>query len=197
MTKTKTPWSTVGYLTYKRTYSRRLNENDANSDTEEFEDTVERVISATDNQLSVGFTDEEKDRLRNYLLGLKGTVAGRFLWQLGTRTVDKLGLSSLQNCAACVVDEPIRPFTWAMDNLMLGCGVGFNIQREYVYKLPKVNDEFVAPTRNDTASADFIVPDSREGWVKLLEYSMRRLCCGVHVAVCVSLTGSEGLQCLK
>ena len=60
MTKTKTPWSTVGYLTYKRTYSRRLNENDANSDTEEFEDTVERVISATDNQLSVGFTDEER-----------------------------------------------------------------------------------------------------------------------------------------
>ena len=173
MTKTKTPWSTVGYLTYKRTYSRRLNENDANSDTEEFEDTVERVISATDNQLSVGFTDEEKDRLRNYLLGLKGTVAGRFLWQLGTRTVDKLGLSSLQNCAACVVDEPIRPFTWAMDNLMLGCGVGFNIQREYVYKLPKVSDEFAAPTRNDTASADFIVPDSREGWVKLLEYTLR------------------------
>ena len=173
MTKTKTPWSTVGYLTYKRTYSRRLNENDANSDTEEFEDTVERVISATDNQLSVGFTDEEKDRLRKYLLSLKGTVAGRFLWQLGTRTVDKLGLSSLQNCAACVVDEPIRPFTWAMDNLMLGCGVGFNIQREYVYKLPKVNDEFVAPTRNDTASADFIVPDSREGWVKLLEYTLR------------------------
>ena len=75
MTKTKTPWSTVGYLTYKRTYSRRLNENDANSDTEEFEDTVERVISATDNQLSVGFTDEEKDRLRNYLLGLKGHLS--------------------------------------------------------------------------------------------------------------------------
>ena len=76
MTKTKTPWSTVGYLTYKRTYSRRLNENDANSATEEFEDTVERVISTTDNQLSVGFTDEEKDRLRKYLLSLKGTVAG-------------------------------------------------------------------------------------------------------------------------
>ena len=51
--------------------------------------------------------------------------------------------------------------------------VGFNIQREYVYKLPKVNDEFVAAYRNDTASADFIVPDSREGWVKLLEYTLR------------------------
>ncbi len=37
------------------------------------------------------------------LLDLKGTVAGRFLWQLGTSTVDRLGLASLQNCAFTVV----------------------------------------------------------------------------------------------
>lgn len=56
---------------------------------------------------------------------------------------------------------------------MLGCGVGFNIQREYVYKLPKVLEDFEAPTRSDVASADFIVPDTRSGWVKLLEYTLR------------------------
>ena len=38
-----TPWSTVGYLTYKRTYARRLNESDTNGPTEEWADTVERV----------------------------------------------------------------------------------------------------------------------------------------------------------
>lgn len=52
--------------------------------------------------------------------------------------------------------------------LMLGSGVGFNIQREYVYKLPTVSNNFKAPERLDTASADFIVPDTREGWVELL-----------------------------
>lgn len=53
--------------------------------------------------------------------------------------------------------------------LMLGSGVGFNIQREYVYKLPQVKEDFKAPERKDEASADFIVPDTREGWVELLE----------------------------
>jgi adenosylcobalamin-dependent ribonucleoside-triphosphate reductase len=104
---------------------------------------------------------------------LKGTVAGRFLWQMGTDTVGRLGLASLQNCAFTVIDQPVRPFTWAMDLLMLGSGVGYNIQRQYVDKLPEVNPNFSAPTRVTTADADFIVPDSREGWVKLLGKTLK------------------------
>jgi adenosylcobalamin-dependent ribonucleoside-triphosphate reductase len=168
-----TPWSSVGYLTYKRTYARRLNENDINSPTEEFPDTVERVIKACDEQLKCGFTEAEEQRLRGYLLGLKGSVAGRFWWQLGTDTVDKLGLSSLQNCAFRTVDKPVEPFTWAMDMLMLGSGVGYNIQRENVNKLPPVNLDFKCPTRSNDSGADFIVPDSREGWVALLGKTLK------------------------
>lgn len=168
-----TPWSTVGYLTMKRTYARRLNETDLNSKTEEFTDVVERVLKATNDQLGCGFTEAEQERLRGYLLGLKGIVAGRFLWQLGTPTVSNLGLASLQNCAFTVIDKPVEPFTWAMDLLMLGSGVGYNIQKKNVEKLPIVNAGFVRPTRLDTASASFIVPDSREGWVKLLGKTLK------------------------
>lgn len=168
-----TPFSTVGYITYKRTYARRLNEADSNSPTEEFEDTVDRVIASANNQLNVGFDSDEKQRLRKYLMELKGTVAGRFLWQMGTGTVDKLGLASLQNCAFTVINEPVRPFTWAMDMLMLGSGVGYNIQKVNVDKLPVVNSDFTAPTRLDVADADFIVPDSREGWVALLGKTLK------------------------
>ena len=168
-----TPFSTVGYITYKRTYARRLNEADASSPTEEFEDTVNRVVASTANQLNVGFTDDEKQRLRKYLMELKGTVAGRFLWQMGTDTVGKLGLASLQNCAFTVINEPVRPFTWAMDMLMLGSGVGYNIQRKNIEKLPEVNLSFVRPTRVDSNDADFIVPDSREGWVQLLGKTLK------------------------
>lgn len=168
-----TPFSTVGYITYKRTYARRLNEADAASPTEEFEDTVNRVVASTSNQLNVGFTDNEKQRLRKYLMELKGTVAGRFLWQMGTDTVGKLGLASLQNCAFTVINEPVRPFTWAMDMLMLGSGVGYNIQRKNIDKLPEVNLSFVRPTRVDSNDADFIVPDSREGWVQLLGKTLK------------------------
>jgi len=168
-----TPFSTVGYITYKRTYARRLDEADPQSNTEEFPDTVERVIKATNDQLGCGFTPEEHERLRKYLMELKGTVAGRFLWQMGTETVGRLGLASLQNCAFTVINEPVRPFTWAMDLLMLGSGVGYNIQRQHVDKLPEVNPNFTAPTRVDTADADFIVPDSREGWVSLLGKTLK------------------------
>lgn len=171
MTELITPWSPVGYLVFKRTYARYVNE--ARTLTEEWPQTVDRIITGCNTQLGTGFTGDENERLRNHLLQLRGTVAGRFLWQLGTSTVERLGLASLQNCACVAVDEPVRPFTWTMDMLMLGCGVGFNIQREYVYKLPKVSTEFRPPSRQDNASADFIVPDTREGWVKLLEYTLR------------------------
>jgi adenosylcobalamin-dependent ribonucleoside-triphosphate reductase len=166
--ETKTPWGPLGYITYKRTYARKL--DNKTDQTEEFENTVDRIIKATDTQLKVGFSAKEKLRLREIMLSLKGIVAGRFLWQLGTKTVDKLGLASLQNCAVTLVDHPIRPFTWAMDMLMLGSGVGYNIQREYVYALPKVKKAKVV--RMDTQDADFIVPDTREGWVELLEKTL-------------------------
>ena len=168
----ETPWSTVGYLTYKRTYSRRLIEDRVDGPTEEWADTVERVLNGAVGQLNVDLTENERARLRYYMLTLKGTVAGRFLWQLGTPTIERLGLPSLQNCAFVIVDSPIRPFTWTMDMLMLGSGVGFNIQRKFVDQLPAVKKGFQAPTRHDHANADFIIPDTREGWVALLERTL-------------------------
>ena len=167
---TATPWSSIGYLTYKRTYARQV---EGQNRTEEFEETWQRVMEACRDQLKVGFTKEEEDRMFEYGLSLKATVAGRFLWQLGTHTVDLFGLASLQNCAFTVVDHPIRPFCWAMDMLALGSGVGYNIQHKHVDKLPTVREFFSAPTRIDNAGADFIIPDSREGWVKFLGKTLK------------------------
>lgn len=166
---TKTiPWGEIGYITYKRTYARKINDNPEDSTTEEFEDTVQRELLACNTQLGINFTDEEKQLYIDTRLSLKWSVAGRFMWQLGTSTVDKLGLPSLQNCAFVTIDNPIRPFTWAFEMLMLGAGVGFNIQREYINKIPSVTSKKVTITRLDDKAADYIVPDTREGWVKLL-----------------------------
>jgi ribonucleoside-triphosphate reductase len=165
----QTPWSTVGYLTFKRTYARK---KDAES-TEEIQDAAVRVVNACDTQLGCGFTKDEEIALARYLLEFKGSVAGRFWWQLGTDTINRFGLASLQNCAFTLVDHPIRPFTWTMDMLALGSGVGYNIQREHVDKLPIVREWFTPPTRFDNGGADFIVPDSREGWVRLLGKTLK------------------------
>jgi len=123
LTKKRIDWGEIGYIVFKRTYARKLNENDLNSKTEEFEDVIERELKASDTQLKVGFTEEEKNRYRELRTDLKFSPAGRFMWQLGTKTVDKLGLPSLQNCAFTVVNEPIKPFTWVFEMLMLGSGI--------------------------------------------------------------------------
>ena len=166
----KTPWGMLGYITYKRTYARRLNhDNDNDETTEEYRDTILRVLQGCQQQLNVNFTNNELEKAYKYLMELKCSVAGRFLWQLGTETVSKHGIMSLQNCAFVKIDEPIKPFLWIFDVLMLGTGVGFNIQQDNIQKLPPVLNVDISITRKDTKDADFIVPDSREGWVSLLE----------------------------
>jgi hypothetical protein len=43
-------WGPLGYITFKRTYSRRTSENDINSKTEEYEETIDRIIKACRSQ---------------------------------------------------------------------------------------------------------------------------------------------------
>ena len=71
------------------------------------------------------------------------------------------------NCWFASMNEP-KAFLFLFENLMLGGGVGYSIRREDVMELPKIKKDVVI-THNFSKDADFIVPDSREGWVKLLE----------------------------
>ena len=71
------------------------------------------------------------------------------------------------NCWAVIADSK-QSFLNVFDYLMLGGGVGFNMQKQYVSKLPKIK-EVKHVTRQDDKDADFIVPDTREGWVSLLD----------------------------
>lgn len=165
------PFDSLGLFTYLRTYARRHDESNPNSSVETWHECLSRVVNACNSQLNAGFTPEEQQEFFNLLYTLKCSVAGRFLWQLGTRTVDKLGLMSLQNCAFTVVDNPVKPFTWIMNFLMLGAGCGYRISQEDVSKFPIV--KHVNITRRDEKDSDYIVPDSRQGWIKLLGKVMK------------------------
>ena len=154
----------IGYITYARTYSRLKKDKTK----ENFTETVVRELYGIDKQLKLDLNDEEKEFYMDMRHNMEGSVAGRFMWQLGTKTVDNLGLSSLQNCAFVVVDHPIKPFTWTMDMLMVGSGVGYSIKREHINKIPALARKKVKIERFDDKQADYIVPDTREGWVKLL-----------------------------
>lgn len=160
------PFSSIGLFTYLRTYARRHDEGNVNSTLESWDECITRVLNGCKTQLNLHFTVNEEREVYDLLYNLKCSVAGRFLWQLGTRTVDKMGLNSLQNCSYVTIDEPIKPFVWAMNFLMLGSGVGYRLLPSDIAKLPIVKS--VSITRIDSKDADYIIPDSREGWIKLL-----------------------------
>ena len=152
----------LGYIVYKRTYAR-LKEN---NETEEWHETVQRCVNGAQ-EIGAGYTPEEAERLYDLVFNLKCNFAGRMLWQLGTPTVKRWGANSLLNCWAVAMREP-KAFLFLFENLMLGGGVGYSIRREDVHELPKIKAG-VNITHQNTKDADFIIPDSREGWVKLLE----------------------------
>lgn len=157
---------TVGYFTFLRTYARRLNDDDMNSFVESWPQCLDRVLKGAQEQLHVNFTEDEYWEVRQLMLDAKCFLAGRFLWQLGTSVVDRMGLLSLQNCAFIVMNEPVEPFRWIFNFLMLGAGVGFRILPEDVAHFPVIHA--VTIQRHDSEDVDFTVPDSREGWVELL-----------------------------
>lgn len=152
----------LGYIVYKRTYARIKDDGE----TEEWHDTVERCVNGAQ-KIGAGYTKEEAERLFDYIFNLKCNFAGRMLWQLGTSTVDRFGANSLLNCWYTSIREP-KAFLFLFENLMLGGGVGYSIRREDVHELPKIKKD-VTVSHLASKDADFIVPDSREGWVKLLE----------------------------
>lgn len=163
----KPPHEVTGMIVYKRTYSRNI---ESEGRKEEWWETCAREVNSI-MDLGLKLTREEMEDLYDSCFNLKCSFSGRAKWQLGTPTVERIGGASMNNCWGVVVDC-WKSFVFTFDMLMLGGGVGFNIQRENVYQIPKVKPGVVI-TRKDTNDADFIVPDSREGWCELLSRVMQ------------------------
>lgn len=158
------PWgfNGMGEIVYRRTYSRDLH---ALNRKEYWFETIARAINGAQ-EIGAGYTKDEAERLFDYIFNLKGIFAGRALWQLGTPLVQKMSGVSLVNCWMTTISK-VEDFQFLMDHLMVGGGVGFSVERAIVHDLPKVKqvDSILHEKTND---ADFIVPDSRQGWSSLL-----------------------------
>jgi ribonucleoside-triphosphate reductase (thioredoxin) len=164
--------NSVGEITFLRTYSR-LKEDGTK---ETWVDVCERVIN--------GMYSIQKDHAKSQrlpwndskaqasakeaferLFELKWSPPGRGLWVMGTPLVNtQRNSAALQNCAFVSTKEmtkndPAKPFTFLMEASMLGVGVGFDDKG--------ADKEFTiyAPQGEET----YVVPDTREGWVKTLE----------------------------
>ncbi len=87
---------------------------------------------------------------------------GRGLWSMGTHALEVKGALMAVNCSFVstqdVADDFAGPFCDAMDFLMLGVGVGFDVRGAGTMRVRR-------PAR---APLPYVVADTREGWVEAM-----------------------------
>jgi ribonucleoside-triphosphate reductase len=165
------PWGPIGYITYKRTYSRRLSEFDPGaSGSEEWWQTCRRVVEGMFNMqkqhvfmLGLEWNDNKAQKTAKEayerLFNLKWTPPGRGLWMMGTKFVEERTAAGLFNCAFRSTRDLANKggylFAWMMDALMVGVGVGFDTEGAGTLSIKEPS------YTNDT----LVIDDSREGWV--------------------------------
>jgi len=162
-------WGPVGYVTYKRTYSRPLE----SGGTEEWWQTVKRVVEGCFNiqkihcrQLYLPWDEAKAQKsaqdMYQRIWDFKFLPPGGGLWMMGTDYVYDRGSASLTNCSFVstdgITEDFAGPFCFLMDMSMMGVGVGSDTKGASQVKIQ------VPKTTNDP----FVVEDSREGWVSLL-----------------------------
>jgi ribonucleoside-triphosphate reductase len=151
-------WSNLARVVYARTYARK-----DSGKLETWPETVERVIRG--NTRGFKISNREMNELTYLLNNRKMGPAGRGWWYSGAPSHETLGGVALNNCWGTTAED-WENFVISQDLLMLGGGVGMSVEHKYVSKLPRVKKSVVV-THKMTKDANFIVPDSREGWCEL------------------------------
>lgn len=165
------PWGPLGYITFKRTYARRLSEFDpAATGSEEWWQTCRRVVESMFNMqkqhvftLGLEWNDQKAQKTAkdayDRLFNLKWTPPGRGLWMMGTKFIEERTAAGLFNCAFRSTRDLATKggylFAWMMDALMVGIGVGFDTEGagSIIVKEPEYTNDVL------------VIDDSREGWV--------------------------------
>lgn len=168
----------LGEFVYMRSYSRIRNDGEK----ERWYDTVKRVVEGTyriqkTHIIRNGlYWNEDKAqrsamKMFKYIFEMKFLPPGRGLWAMGTDIIEKKGLfEALNNCAFTSTEnigksltDFLKPFLFMMDASMLGAGVGFDVKGANKVRVLKPTGRIV----------NFLIPDSREGWVEALNILLR------------------------
>lgn len=156
-------WSNLAKIVTRRTYARR-----DHGYLENWDQIVERAIEG--NVRGRNVTESEIKQLLRLAKERKAIPAGRGLWFSGTDAHARLGGVALNNCWFATTED-WNNFVIIADLLMLGGGVGASVEHKFVSKLPKVKKD-VSVIDKPSKDADFIIPDSREGWCELIRRLM-------------------------
>jgi adenosylcobalamin-dependent ribonucleoside-triphosphate reductase len=166
-------WGPLGYVTFKRTYARPIREEGQPDRTEEFWESLRRVVEGCYTiqwnhckNLKLPWipfkAQKSAQEMYRLMWNFRFLPPGRGLWMMGTDYIYQRGSAALNNCAFVSTGEIdvsfSEPFCFLMDMSMLGVGVAFDTegQGKVFIKQP------------DTAGYTHVVEDSKEGWVDLV-----------------------------
>lgn len=133
---------------------------------EVWEETVDRYVNFFSE------TNESiypKEMIRNAILNLEVMPSMRCLMSAG-KALERDNAAGF-NCSAICIDTP-RAFDEILYLLLVGCGVGFSVERQFINSLPIINEDF-----ND-ADTVISVHDSKIGWAKALRQLIALLYAG-------------------
>lgn len=158
----------LGKTTFYRTYARPLDENTL----ETWADTCERIINGMysiqkdycvdhgrrwSDEKAQASACEAYDRLFN----LKWSPPGRGLFHMGAPSIHERGMVEASLNCAFISTEPIVEhrgslFSWVMEMLMLGVGVGFDVKGAGKLRVVKPSEYNYV----------FVIDDTRESWAE-------------------------------
>jgi ribonucleoside-triphosphate reductase len=175
---TQPDWGPLGYVTYKRTYARKIGVR-----SEEWSETVQRVVEGVYTiqkwhcgRVNLPWSDRKAQNSAQEMFRLifymKFLPPGRGLWMMGTPYVEKHGGAALNNCAfvstANISEEFSEPFTFLMEMSMLGVGVGGDTKGAGIF----------TPKTPSIPKLQYQIPDSREGWVHSVRLALESFASG-------------------
>ena len=180
-------WGPLGYVTYKRTYARNLEvipercqklaEKHKVKTSEEWWLSLVRVVEGTYRvqeahckglklPWNARKAQDSAQEMFNLMWDFKFLPPGRGIWMMGTKYIEERGGAALNNCGFISTKDLkvdfAGPFCFLMDMSMLGVGVGGDVKGAGTVNIKQ-------PRQTPDVH---VVPDTREGWVELIERTL-------------------------
>lgn len=140
---------------------------------EHWDEAIDRYLDAMFLQAAIRgwqIPEDLKNEIRMTLINKQAVGSMRSLKMAGP-ALERDNLCGL-NCVARAINSP-KAFSEICYLLMLGCGVGFSVERQFINDLPILPDNII-----NNGSTNIVVEDTKEGWANAVDFVINSLYSG-------------------